>query len=234
MKRRTYQLAESIKEWPQGDQPRTKLTDKGARYLTDSELLAILIGSGGGEKNALDLARELLHRFENISSIEAASTQELTQVPGIGEAKAVAIKAGVELGRRFVANQRQVETSSIRTSEEMFSYYLPSMKNLRNEVFKVALLDAKNRLLKTVTVSEGGLTSSMVQPRDVFSPAIREGAPAVIVMHNHPSGDPEPSSDDLNLTRRLVDAGRIMNVHVLDHLIIGDGTYFSFADEDLL
>lgn len=234
MKKRRYAFREAIKNWPEGDRPREKLKESGPGYLTDSELLAILIGTGAKDKNALDLARDLLRRFEDISGVESASVEEIKKVDGIGEAKAVAIKAAVELGRRFVSSQKNIKSSSIRTSEDIYSHYLPSMKNLKREVFKVAMLDSRNRVIRTATVSEGGLTSAIVQPREVFSHAIKESAPGVIVMHNHPSGDPEPSSDDINLTRLLVEAGDIMNIKVHDHLIIGDGAYFSFADQGLI
>ena len=234
MKKRRYAFAEAIKNWPEGDRPREKLIESGPGYLTDSELLAILIGTGSKDKNALDLARALLRQFENIAGIETASVEEIKKIDGIGEAKAVSIKAGVELGRRFVSEQKNIKSASIRTSEDIYTHYLPSMKNLKKEIFKVAMLDSRNRVIKTAIVSEGGLTAAIVQPREVFSHAIKEAAPGVIVMHNHPSGDPEPSADDINLTRLLVEAGEIMNIKVLDHLIIGDGAYFSFADQGLI
>jgi DNA repair protein RadC len=231
---RRYRLEAPLREWPEGDRPREKLRDKGPRYLTDTELLAILLGTGSGDKNVVDLARDLVKRFGDIDALEAAGVEELTRVPGIGPAKAISIKAALELGRRFVGSAKKGKVKAFRTAEDVADYYLPSMKNLRQEVFKVALLNVKNRVIRTVTISEGGLNSTLVQPRDVFAPAVREGAAGVILAHNHPSGDPAPSADDVNLTRRLADAGDLINIKVLDHIIIGDGDWFSFADAGLL
>lgn len=234
MRGRRYQLEEAIKQWPEGDRPREKLVSRGASYLSDSELLAIIIGSGSGSKNALDLARELIKVFDGLEGIEAASIDELCRVRGVGEAKAIGIKAGLELGRRFSISSRQTKSTPFRTSDDVARYYLVEMKNLRKEIFKVALLNSRNRLIKTVTVSEGGLNGAVVHPREVFNPAIRESASRVILIHNHPSGDPEPSDDDINYTRRIVDAGRLMDIKVIDHLIIGDNRHYSFADEGML
>jgi len=225
-----YALKEAIKQWPENDRPREKLLRNGAASLSDSELIAILIGSGVGEKNALDLAREVLRKFEDLSGLEAASIGELRKVKGIGEVKAINIKAGLELGRRFASSGRDAVSNPVRTSEDVAKLYITQMKNLRKEMFRIALLNAKNRIIKTVTISEGGLSTAVVEPREVFNPAIRESAAGVILMHNHPSGDPEPSDDDINLTRRMTEAGKLMNIKVLDHLIFGDGRYYSFSD----
>lgn len=229
MKRR-YTLNEAIKQWPESDRPREKLVNSGASALSDSELVAILIGSGSGSKNALDLARELLVKFDGLTGLEAATVEEIRKTRGIGEVKAITIKAGLELGRRFRDGSSQSVSPPIRVSEDAARIYMPQMKNVRKEMFKVALLNTKNRIVKTVTISEGGLASAVVEPREVFNPAIRESASGVILLHNHPSGDPDPSDDDINLTRRLTDAGRLINIKVLDHIIIGDGRYYSFAD----
>ena len=233
MKKR-YVLKEAIKQWPESDRPREKLVKNGAVALSDSELVAILIGSGSGSKNALDLAREILVKFDGLSGLEIASVEEIRKTRGIGEVKAVTIKAGLEMGRRFAASSGQGASPPIRVSEDAAKLFMPLMKNMRKETFRVALLNSKNRITKTVTVSEGGLASAMVEPREVFSPAIRESASGVILLHNHPSGDPDPSDDDVNLTRRLTAAGKLINIKILDHIIIGDGRYYSFADNEEL
>jgi len=234
MPKRRYRLREAIKEWPEEDRPREKLLEKGPAYLSDSELLAILIGSGSSEKNALDLARELIKKFEDLEGVEDASIEELCGIRGIGVAKAISVKAGLELGRRFSASSKRIKSSPFRSSEDVIGYYFSQMKNLKREVFKIALLNARNKLIKTVTISEGGLAGTVTHPREVFNPAVRESAHGVILIHNHPSGDPGPSDDDINLTRRLVEAGELMDIKVLDHLIIGDNRYYSFADEGIL
>jgi len=234
MSSRPYELRETIKKWPEEDRPREKLSTRGADFLADSELLAIIIGSGSRKKNALDLARSLLNKFDNLAGIESASMDEICSVHGIGLGKATSLKAALELGRRFTSSSASVKSYPIRTAEDVYTLYIASMKNRKKEIFSVMLLNAKNRLIKTVTISEGALTGTIVHPREVFNPAIRESANSVVFTHNHPSGDPEPSNEDIALTRRLVDAGNIMGIRVVDHLIIGDNRYYSFADNDML
>lgn len=234
MRQKKYKLAEAIKLWPENDRPREKFVSSGPSSLSDSELLAILIGSGTGSKNALDLARDVLREFDDLAGIETASLEEIQRIRGIGMAKAVSIKAGLELGRRFAAASKSPVSGVIRTSEDVANMYIPMMKNYKKEKFMVALLNAKNRLIKTVTISEGGLTGVSVEPREVFNPAIRESAHAVILMHNHPSGEPEPSDDDINITRRMVEAGRLINIRIIDHIIFGENRYYSMADHEEL
>ncbi|VAX23975.1 UPF0758 family protein [hydrothermal vent metagenome] len=234
MSSRPYELRETIKKWPEEDRPREKLSARGADFLADSELLAIIIGSGSRKKNALDLARSLLNKFDNLAGIESASMDEIRSVHGIGPGKATSLKAALELGRRFTSASTSVKSYPIRTAEDVYTLYIASMKNRKKEIFSVMLLNAKNRLIKTVTISEGALTGTIVHPREVFNPAIRESANSVVFTHNHPSGDPEPSNEDIALTRRLVNAGNIMGIRVVDHLIIGDNRYYSFADNDML
>lgn len=231
---RPYELKEAIRQWPESDRPREKLSEKGPAFLSDSELLATIIGSGSGKKNALDLARAVIAQFENLAGIEAASIEELCSVPGIGFNKAVNIRAALELGRRFTISTTSVKTTPIRTSEDAFNHYRGPMKNLRKELFSVMLLNTKHKLIRTVQICEGALNAAYVEPREVFNQAIRASAHGVILTHNHPSGDTEPSDNDINLTRRLAEAGKLVGIKVVDHLIIGDNSYFSFADNDLL
>ncbi len=230
---RVKKYSETIKNWPVSDRPMEKLADNGPANLSDSELLAILIGAGSGKKNALDLARDIIRAFDGFAGIDSASIEEMTRIGGIGRSKAISIKAGLEIARRFSVSSKD-EKTVLRTSEDVMSVYLRQMKNLKKEVFKVVLLNTKGRLIKDVTVSEGGLTSSMAHPREVFSPAIRESAHSVILVHNHPSGDPSPSDDDINITRRLQEVGKLMDIHVVDHIIVGDNQYYSFVDEGLI
>ena len=224
-----------IKCWPEEERPRERLLRKGADVLTDAELLAILLRTGDASSglSALDIALHLLAKFGSLRGIDRASPAELEQVPGMGPAKAAAVKAALALGRRF-ASEGEGEKVVFRSSSDVAKYYLPKVKGLKKEVFRCALLDMKNRLIKDVIVSEGSLGESLVHPREAFLPAVRESAAAVIFVHNHPSGDPSPSREDVAVTEQLVRAGRILGIKVLDHVILGEGRVVSLAEEGLL
>lgn len=182
---------------------------------------------GKPESSALDLALEHLVRFGRLSGIEQAGIAEISEVPGIGKAKAAEIKAAIELGRR---NQKpRLAGASFCSSEDVASYYHPRMKDLKKEMFRWALLDTKNKIIRDDVVSIGSLTSSIVHPRDTFKAAIRESAAAVIFINIHPSGDTKPSQEDILLTRWIVQAGEILGIQVLDHIVIGDGSHFTFG-----
>jgi len=222
-----------IKEWPESDRPREKLLEKGPEALSPAELLAIILRTGEAStgQSALDHGRELMGRFDNsFRRLEEASVQDLCVIKGIGPAKAAQIKAALEIAKRF--SQEEIRRGELfRSSADIFNHYREHLGGLKREEFHVLLLDAKNRKIKDVRVSEGSLTSSLVHPREVFNPIIRESAAAVVLIHNHPSGDPTPSQEDLHITRRLRDVGDVMGVRVLDHLIIGRGKYISFVDD---
>ncbi|WP_029913424.1 RadC family protein [Pelobacter seleniigenes] len=224
-----------IKDWPADERPREKLLASGAEKLTDAELLALIIrtGDGSGKNSAVDLARALLSRFGSFRQLAAASISELCQQPGIGPAKAAEIQALFQIGRRF-ADQRLQPGQPYRSSQDAFLHFHERLCDYRKEVFVALLLDTKNRLLKEVRISEGSLNASIVHPREVFAPALKEAAAAILFVHNHPSGDPTPSREDLNITERLKQVGELMGVRVLDHVIIGKGEYVSLADRGLL
>lgn len=222
-----------IKEWPESDRPREKLLEHGPESLSPAELLAIILRTGEAStgQSAVDHGRALMTLCENsFRTLADASVQELCTIKGIGPAKAAQIKAALEIARRF-AQEELKRGDQFRSSTDIFNHYHEQLGSLKKEEFHVLLLDAKNRKIKDVRVSEGSLTSSLVHPREVFNPIIRESAAAVILIHNHPSGDPTPSQEDLHITRRLRDVGDIMGVRVLDHLIIGKGKYVSFVDD---
>ena len=222
-----------IREWPESDRPREKLLEHGAESLSPAELLAIILRTGEAStgQSALDHGRALMTLCDNsFRSLAGASTQELCTIKGIGPAKAAQIKAALEIARRF-AQEEIKRGDQFRSSSDIFKHYHEQLGSLKKEEFHVLLLDAKNRKIRDVRVSEGSLTSSLVHPREVFNPVIRESAAAVVLVHNHPSGDPTPSQEDLHITRRLRDVGDIMGVRVLDHLIIGKGKYVSFVDD---
>ena len=226
----------AIKDWPEDERPREKLLKRGAAALSDAELLALVLrtGDAAAGKSAIDLGRELLERFDgNLRELAQAELNELQQIKGLGLAKAASIKAAFTLGSRFQA--RRLETLERFTSPaQVFDFFHHELRDNRKELFLILLLDGKNRITRKVQVSEGSLNQSIVHPREVFAPAVRESAAAVIFIHNHPSGDPAPSREDREITRRLKEAGEILGIKVLDHIIIGDGSYFSFVESGLL
>lgn len=212
------------------DLPREKLQRLGPDALTDAELLAILLRTGSGKDHAVELANKVLKRAGSLDRLSRYSIAELTTLPGIGTVKAVTMKAALEIARRVAANPITADeqvTSARRVFEQFRGYFLDRQK----EYFLCLLLNTKNRIIRQVTISEGTLNQSLVHPREAFQEAIRDSAHAVIFLHNHPSGDPSPSREDRHITRRLVQAGEIVGVRVLDHIIIGKTSFYSFADE---
>ncbi|MHB8846167.1 MAG: RadC family protein [Nitrospirota bacterium] len=221
-----------LKNWPAAERPRERLLQQGASTLSDAQLLGIILRTGTGGRTAVDVGRDLLERFGGLSGIAQAGIKELTGVPGIGDAKAAEIKAAIELGRRH--QKPTMAGASFCASQEVADFYQPRLRDARKEEFRCILLDTKNRLIREETVSTGSLTASLVHPRETFKSAVRESAAAVIFVHNHPSGDIKPSQEDILLTRRLVQAGDLLGIRVLDHVIVGDGGHFSFRDSGLL
>jgi DNA repair protein RadC len=231
----TTDRRKSVKEWPEDERPRERLVKFGAGSLSDAQLLAIIIRNGRGGRSAVDLGMELLEKFNGLEGIAQAGASEICGkdgVKGIGKAKAAEIKAAIELGRRY--QKPHLAGAAFCSSQDVADYYRPRMKDAKQEVFRCALLDTKNRILREEVVSVGTLTASLVHPRDTFKAAIRESAAAVIFVHNHPSGDVKPSQEDILLTRRLVQAGEVLGIQVLDHIIVGDGCHFSFRDQGLI
>lgn len=222
----------SVKHWPENERPRERLIAHGPSSLSDAQLLAIIIKNGRAGRSALDLALDLLMKFENLAGIEKAGISEICTVSGIGKAKAAEIKAAIELGRRH--QKPSLSGASLCSSRDVVEYYHPRMRDLKKEVFTCVLLDTKNRIIRDEEVSSGSLSASIVHPRETFKAAIRESAAAVLFIHNHPSGDTKPSQEDILLTRRLVQAGEVLGIRVLDHIIIGNGVHFSFRDNGIM
>lgn len=222
-----------ITRWPKNERPRERLLQHGPQHLTEAELLGILVGKGTRKKTAIDIARELLDQYESLQKLFSRSPSELTTVKGIGSAKAAILSAAFELVRR-VQSQKISERASFKRSSDVANHYLPLMRDLRKEVFKVLLLTRANRLIKEVLISEGTLDASIVHPRDVFKEALLEPAAGVILIHNHPSGNPSPSEEDLRITKQLVEAGRLLGIRVYDHIILAGESYRSLADEGLI
>lgn len=225
----------SIKGWPAEDRPREKLLENGAQALTDTELLAIIlrVGNASTSESAIDHARHLLSQFGGLKGIEETPVSELRQVAGIGPAKIAQIKACLEIASRL-RNHKWEVGEPLRSSEDVFRHFRERLEREKRELFYVVLLNNKNRKIREVKISEGSLTASLVHPREVYNPVIRESAAAVVFVHNHPSGDPAPSQEDIEITRRLKDVGDVMGIRVLDHVVIGFDRYFSFSDRGLL
>lgn len=220
----------SIRHWPETERPRERLIKFGASRLSEAQLLAIILRTGGGGKSALDLALEMLNTFRNLRNIESAAQSEFRSLKGIGAAKIAQIKAALELGRRL-SEEPNEKGPAFSSAQDVFIFYAQRMRILKKEVFRSALLDAKNRMFSDYQLSEGTLTNSLIHPREAFREAIREAAASVIFVHNHPSGDPVPSREDIAITERLVQAGEIIGIKVLDHVIIGDSTYTSMMEK---
>jgi DNA repair protein RadC len=224
----------SILELPPADRPRERLRAHGAQALTTSELLALLIGTGGGGHTAADSAQQILSRAGgSLRRLMQLPVGTLTAVHGLGEAKALAIHAALEVGRRFAAEAAD-DGEPLRGPRDVWKYYAPRLELLTVEEFHVAILDAQHCLERDVLVSRGILNSSLVHPREVFREAIAERAASLVLVHNHPSGDPTPSSDDRAITSQLVAAGRLLDIPIHDHIVIGRGRYVSFAETGLL
>jgi DNA repair protein RadC len=224
----------TIRELPRSERPRERLIDLGAGSLSSAELLAILFGSGAAGRSALQVGHAVLAEAGGaLRWIARQPVAALTAVPGVGIARAVVVHASLELGRRM-AMEGRADGCPILAPRDVVEYFAPRMEDLPVEEFHVAVLDAQHRLERDITVTRGILNSSLVHPREVFREAIAERAAAVILVHNHPSGDPAPSDDDRAVTEQLVAAGRLLDIPVHDHVIIGRGRYTSFAEAGLL
>lgn len=224
----------SIKTWAADDRPREKMISKGKGTLSNAELIAILIGSGNGELSAVELAREVLNAVgDNLYDLSKLSIDELQQHKGIGEAKAVSIAAALELGRRWSVTSPE-QRKSISNSQEAYESFLALIDDPTKEHFMVAYLNRGNKVIKVERISTGGLSGTSADPKVIFKNALLKEATALMVCHNHPSGVPRPSAEDKNLTKNLIATGKIFDINVLDHLIIGENSYFSFAEHGLM
>ncbi len=222
--------------WPEDERPRERLLKYGAGSLSTAQLLAIILRVGGRGKSAIQLARDVLNNFHSLNDIDDASLAEFSEIKGMGSAKVSQVKAALELGKRLMQESNDWNTGnrSFTSSRDVYDYYRPSFFGLKKEKFLCALLNTKNAVFKDLVVSEGTLTSSLVHPREVFRYAIKEAAASVLFVHNHPSGDTHPSRDDIDITKRLVETGKLVGIHVLDHIIISDGTYLSLMEKGYL
>ena len=223
----------TIHDLPVSERPRERLFRLGSEALSAQEVLALILGRGVRGESVMVTSQKLLSRFGNLKGVASASLEELTQVSGIGKAKAAQIKAAVELGRRLESGIEENLAAQVKCPEDVVSIVKPQLKGKKKEHFLVLCLDTRNKLINCKAVSVGSLDSSIVHPREVFKEAISSSAASVIFVHNHPSGDPEPSKEDVELTKRLAAAGEIMGIEVLDHIIVCDKGYTSFKAKNL-
>ncbi|MCG2418465.1 DNA repair protein RadC [Aequorivita sp. F47161] len=224
----------SIKNWNEDDRPREKMLLKGRIALSDAELIAILIGSGNRQESAVSLSQRILASVSNnLSELGRRSISELMEFKGIGEAKAICIAAAMELGRRRRTGEA-LERKKITSSNSVFEYVQPIIGELPHEEFWILYLNNSNKIIKSAQLSKGGITGTVVDVRLAFKEAIQLGAVGIILAHNHPSGTLKPSQADIHLTKKLKTAGDSLDIKVLDHLIITEKAYFSFADENML
>ena len=223
----------TIKELPELERPREKLLALGPEALGNAELIAILLRTGTTKDSALRLAERLLVKYGGVGGLGGLSPQEISGIKGIGAAKAVAVAAAVELGKRM-SYLSGADKIVIRSSQDVADLLMPRLRYETKENFIVVLLSTKNHVLATPTVSVGSLNASVVHPRELFREAIIYSAAAVILAHNHPSGDPSPSREDIVITKTMTEAGRILDISVIDHVIIGDGKYVSLKEKGIL
>lgn len=214
------------------ERPREKMIINGASSLSDAELLAVIIRTGTKELNAIQLGQAIIDKADNIRYLQDLTFEELKSINGIGQTKALQIKAALELASRI--SSYRPSKYKIKNPWDIYKYYMESLRYQYKEIFKIVLLNTKNEIITDVDISMGTLNSSLVHPREVFREAIRRSSNKIILLHNHPSGNCEPSKEDKSITNRLKDCGELIGIEVIDHIIIGDGVYFSFKENMLI
>lgn len=222
-----------MKDVPKSERPRERLIKFGESQLSNQELLAILLGSGTRTESVMDIANRMLIHFEGLKFLDEATIEEITNIKGIGQAKGVTLLAALELGRRirqYIPDDNYV----IRSPQDGANYVMEAMRHLNQEHLAVLFLDSKNQIIHKQTIFIGSLNASIVHPREIFREAVKRSAASIICAHNHPSGDPTPSEEDIHVTKRLVEAGKIMGIELLDHLIIGDRKFTSLKEKGYL
>jgi DNA repair protein RadC len=217
-----------IKDISKENRPRERLERYGVGSLSDAELLAVILKIGNKTENVIDMCNRLISKY-GIDKLSSCSLKELQEIKGIGKAKACQILALFEFNKRH--NIAKKNGKPIKSAKDVYEYVAPKLAGLTKEIFMVLHLDSKNRIIKEETVSIGTLTASLIHPREVFKSAIKESANSIILLHNHPSGDPAPSQEDEEITERLFDAGELLGIKVLDHVIVGNGKHYSFSEE---
>jgi DNA repair protein RadC len=233
MKKKVAKYPIPIREWSEDDRPREKLLKYGEHTLSNAELLAIMIRTGAPGKSAVDIGRELLHKFKSLRVMSGVDISEFKKIIGLKNAKSAQIKAAIELGRRMLSEEKALE-GSIKKSSDLANFLMPLMRDLKKERFVLLLLDRRNAVSDMIDIDYGTVDRANPYIRDIIQTAIKYNAPSIIVAHNHPSGAVTPSNDDKAFTKSLMMAARATGIGFFDHIIIGDNRYFSFADEGLI
>jgi DNA repair protein RadC len=221
-----------IRELPAYERPRERLKQSGPASLSNSELLAIILRTGTASENVLGLAARVLIRFGGLAGLDRASFGELCAERGVGQAKAAQLKAALELGRRLVSTQPE-ERAVVRSPQDVANLLMAEMGFLDQEQLRVVLLNTKNQVIALPEIYRGSVSTSLIRTSEVFREAVRENCPAIIVVHNHPSGDPEPSPEDIEVTERIIETGKVLDIEVLDHMIIGQQRYVSLKERGI-
>ena len=233
MKKKSKKYPVSIRNWAEDDRPREKLLKYGEHALSNAELLAILIRTGAPGRSAVDIGRELLHKYKSLRAMSGIDASEFKEISGLKDAKIAQIKAAIELGRRMLSEEKALE-GSIKKSSDVANFLMPLMRDLKKERFVLLLLDRRNAISDMVDIDYGTVDRANPYIRDIIQTAIKYNAPSIIVAHNHPSGAVTPSNDDKTFTKSLMMAARATGIGFFDHIIIGNNRYFSFADEGLI
>jgi len=222
----------TIKDLPEEERPRERLTRYGASVLSNAELLAILLRTGTKEESAISLAHRILVQEQGLRYLADINVEQLSSIKGIGKAKAAQIKAAIELGKRLAAFEPAAD-KPLKCPQDVAALLMEEMRYLKKEHMKLVLLNVKCNLISVEEISVGSLNASIVHPREVFNPAIRKSSASIIMVHNHPSGDPSPSNEDVSITARIAEAGKLIGIELVDHIIIGDGKYISMKEKGL-
>ncbi|MFQ5652106.1 MAG: DNA repair protein RadC [bacterium] len=222
-----------IPDWPEDERPRERLVKFGVQSLSDAEILAILLRVGSQETTAIDLARKIINDFGGFRGLDSRSVAELCEINGIGPAKAAQIKAAIELGKRLFLEETKLR-DRVESSDDVYQIVKPHLRDLDREVFRVLMLTSRHTIIADKVLFEGSLTESLISPRELIKEALNQGAASLVMVHNHPSGNPSPSDQDKLVTKRLKIACEAVGIGVLDHVIVGQRGYFSFADSGLL
>jgi len=220
-----------IKSWPEDDRPREKLLNNGPRALSNSELLAILLRTGTNGTSAIDLARKILKKFSTFRNMAHTDARDWKDLKGLGTAKVAHIQAALEIGRRFREDEASAGKQKVSSAKDIVDILMPQMRDLKTESFKVVYLDSNNRVIDIANAATGTVDHAMPIVREIIHNALQKFAASIICVHNHPSGNITPSAQDKKFTKELSDAGKLMEIKIVDHIIIGDGNYYSFADE---